>query len=165
MIIIMNIKQLKNNLDNVKRITPEVYKETMELSLPLFMLHKKLYENGEVLIHKKYSLTQSELDILCTLYYSTGDAFSMSPTELYEVMLFSSGGMTKVLKKLESKSLIVRVDNTLDKRSKIVKITELGKELTSKAIKEIVGFEDTYFSKLNEKEQYEFQRLLYKVLD
>ncbi|PHQ65076.1 MAG: MarR family transcriptional regulator [Sulfurimonas sp.] len=135
----------------------------MKLSVPFFVLHKKIYEKGENLISKEFNINQSELDVLSALYYM-GDNFMLSPTKLYEVMLFSSGGMTKLLKKLESRNFIRRVENNIDKRSKLVQITDLGIEITTNALKDIVSFEDEYFSKLNPKEQDTFQKLLYKML-
>lgn len=160
----MNIKQFETNLENVKKLTPEVFKETMNISVPFFILHKKIYEKGENLISNEFNINQNELDVLCSLYYMGGDTFILSPTELYDVMLFSSGGMTKLLKKLESRDFIRRVENTTDKRSKLVQITELGIEVTTKALKDIVSFEDEYFSKLNKKEQDTIQKLIYKML-
>jgi DNA-binding MarR family transcriptional regulator len=160
----MNIKQFKTNLENVKKYTPQVYKETMQLSIPFFLLHKVLFEKGDNLLKEEFSLNQSELDILAALYYMTKGSFTMSPTELYEVMFFSSGGMTKVLKKLESKNFIIRVDNETDKRSKLVKLTNKGKEITSNALKKIVAFEDRQFSKLNKEEQDLLKKLLFKII-
>jgi DNA-binding MarR family transcriptional regulator len=161
----MNLKQLDRNIENIKKLTPDVYNKSMQISLPLFVLHKKLYDRGEALLAQEYDLNQSELDIMGALYYMTDGTFTMSPTQLYDVMLFSSGGMTKVLKKLESKGLIVRVDNEHDKRSKLVSLSDKGKGVTVKAIKEIVSFEDEYFSKLSKEEQLDLKRLLYKILD
>ncbi|NOR58194.1 MAG: MarR family transcriptional regulator [Sulfurimonas sp.] len=135
----------------------------MKLSVPFFVLHKKIYEKGENLISQEFNINQSELDVLSALYYM-GDDFMLSPTKLYEVMLFSSGGMTKLLKKLESRNFIRRVENNIDKRSKLVQITDLGIEITTNALKDIVSFEDEYFSKLNQKEQDTFQKLVYKML-
>lgn len=160
----MNIKQFETNLRNVKSFSPEVYKESMKLSIPFFILHKTLYEQGNKLLKEEFSLNQSELDVLSALYYMTDGTFTMSPTHLYDVMLFSSGGMTKVLKKLESKSYIKRINNPQDKRSKLVVLTPKGKEATQNALKGVVNLEDKYFSKLDEKEQKLFRELLLKVL-
>ncbi len=161
----MNIKQFENNLENVKKLSPNVYKETMQLSVPFFLLHKKLYEEGNRLLNEEFSLNQSELDILASVYYMTDGSFTISPTELYEVMFFSSGGMTKVLKKLETKELIIRVDNKIDKRSKLVKLTAKGKDLTARALENIVKFEDKHFSKLENEEQKLFKKLLLKIFN
>lgn len=161
----MNIKQFESNLENVKKLTPQIFKDTMQLSVPFFMLHKKIYDDGEDLILKEFNINQSELDVLFSLYYEGGDDFTMSPTQLYDLMVFSSGGMTKLLKKLENKKFIIRIENKLDKRSNLVQITSLGIEITLKALKDILSFEDEYFSKLNKNEQAIFKKLIYKMLD
>ena len=44
-------------------------------------------------------------------------------------MLFSSGGLTKVLTRLEKEALIERCENPDDKRSKLVKLSQKGKLL------------------------------------
>ena len=161
----MNLKQFETNIENVKTQTPEIYKPSMLLSVPFFILHKKIYEIGENLISNECNINQSELDVLASLYYISDGSFTMSPTQLYDVMLFSSGGMTKLLKKLESKDLIIRVENEIDKRSKLVQITKSGIEITVKALKGIVSLEDEYFSRLDEKEQELFIKLIYKMLN
>lgn len=71
--------------------------------MPFFILHKKIFEGGNEILINKFGLNQTELDVLGALYYLGGDDFTLSPTKLYEKLLFSSGGMTKVLKKLEEK--------------------------------------------------------------
>ena len=161
----MNLKQLEQTLKNVKEFTPDIYRDTMLISLPFFMLHRKLYEQGEDMVLKECNINQSELDILTALYYISNESFTLSPTELYDTLLFSSGGMTKALKKLEAKKLIDRIDNKEDKRSKLVRITKLGEQLTKKALKDIVEYDDKYFSKLDKKEQETLENLLYKMMD
>jgi len=166
MIVSMNIKQLSsNNIDNLKKLTPDIYKPSLHMSIPFFAFHKILFEKGEDILSNSHNLTQSELDVLGALYYGGGEDFSLMPTELYEIMLFSSGGLTKVLKKLELKEYIKRFDSKEDKRVKIVQITKQGKEITQKALLEVISYEEQYFSKLDDNEQKEFSRLLYKMLD
>lgn len=160
----MNLKSFETNLENVKKLTPEVYKDSMNITIPFFILHRKIFEHGDDFLKKNFLLNQSELDILSTLYYKTENNFTMSPTNLYDVMFFSSGGMTKVLKKLETKGYIRRVDNILDKRSKLVQLTNLGKDITKKALKQIVELEDKYFAKLDKEEQKLLNKLLLKAL-
>ena len=79
-------------------------------------------------------------------------------------MVFSSGGMTKVLKKLEEKEYITRVDNQNDKRSKLVQLSKKGEILLNKALKDVVDLEKDFFSPLDEKEQKTLKELIYKVL-
>lgn len=162
----MDSKQLNIMcINKLKKLTPEIYRDEIHTTRPFFILSSILYNKGEEIISTKYQLNQTELDILASLHYSHRDDFSLTPTELYDIMLFSSGGMTKVLKKLETKKYIRRIDNNQDKRSKLVQITSLGKKITSQALKDIITFEASYFSKLNTDEQKQLVSLLYKILD
>lgn len=162
----MNIKKLQlDSIENIKHLAPKIYKESLKTSVPFYMLHKSLFEKGEEVLTKDFALSQSELDVLATLLFSNANDGTLTPTELYDIMIFSSGGMTKVLKKLELKGYISRIDNDKDKRSKLVKITPQGKSITTEALKTMIEFDDTYFSKLNQSEQKILQKLLYKMLD
>jgi len=161
----MNLKQFKTNITNVKNMSPEIYKETMKVSIPFFVLHNQLYSTGEEILSNDFNINQSELDVLSSLYYMSEGTSTLTPTQLYDVMLFSSGGMTKLLKKLETKDFIVRLDNEEDKRSKLVKITRKGIEVIVAALDKVVTYEDKYFSRLNVEEQELFRTLIYKMLD
>ena len=160
----MDKKHIEKIQEQYKKQSPEMYNESVELTLPFFILHKKIYEGGNEILTNNYKLNQTELDVLANLYYLGGENFSLTPTKLYEHMLFSSGGMTKVLKKLEEKKLIKRVDNPEDKRSKLVQITQEGKDITSNSLKEILSYEESIFSKLDEKERHTLKELLLKAL-
>jgi len=124
-----------------------------------------LFEKGEEILTKEFSLSQSELDVLAALYYGGGEEFTLTPTNLYDIMLFSSGGLTKVLKKLEEKEYIKRIDSNEDKRVKNVQITKSGIEITTKALDKVLSYEHSFFSKLDTNEQDEFKRLINKILD
>jgi len=160
----MDKKHIEKIQEQYKKQSPDMYNESVELTLPFFILHKKIYEGGNEILTNNYNLNQTELDVLANLYYLGGDDFSLTPTELYEQMLFSSGGMTKVLKKLEEKKLIRRVENPNDKRSKLVQITKEGKNITSNSLKEILSYEETMFSNLDKKERVILKDLLLKAL-
>ena len=159
----MNLTHLQNGIQNIKELTPEIYKDSISISASLFFLKNKMYDEGNNILSDVYNINQTHLDVLSTLYY-LGNNYTLSPTELYERMLFSSGGMTKVLKQLEEKKYIQRVENSEDKRSKLVQLSQLGKEITIKALGDILELEDTYYSKLNKEERKTLQALLEKIL-
>ncbi|QKJ22825.1 MarR family winged helix-turn-helix transcriptional regulator [Poseidonibacter lekithochrous] len=160
----MNLSHLKNGIQNIKENTPQIYKDSINISASLFFLKNTMYDEGNKILSDVYNMNQTHLDVLSTLYYLGDEQYTLSPTELYERMLFSSGGMTKVLKQLEEKEYIQRIENSVDKRSKLVQLSQLGKETTVKALGEILELEDTYYSKLNNEEQKNLQALLEKML-
>jgi len=160
----MDLNELNNSIIRHKNKSPQSYNDILYTAIPFYILHKKLTESLSLMQESKYSLSNAELDVLSSLKLVGDDTRTLSPTELYSTLVFSSGGMTKVLKKLEIKEYITRVDNIKDKRSKLVKLTKSGDELLSKALKDVVDLEKDFFSPLDDKEQKTFQKLIYKLL-
>ncbi|MAD42741.1 MAG: MarR family transcriptional regulator [Arcobacter sp.] len=128
------------------------------------MLYGKLLKDITFILEENFDISNSELDVLGSLKMSGGDEFTLSPTKLYERLLFSSGGMTKVLKKLEAKTFIQRVSNPKDKRSKLVKLTLKGEKILDISLKAVIEEENKVFSNLNEEDRKVFKNLLVKTL-
>lgn len=133
---------------------------TTGIALPLMLVNKVLTEKKEKIFAGKYALTSSEFEVLISLLALNK---RLTPTELYENMIFSSGGMTKILNKLESKKLIKRVDSQQDKRSRFVEITPKGVQLAKAAFKEAIAFHVKVFDVLDEDEKIFLEKILKKM--
>lgn len=83
----------------------------------------------------KFDLTLWEFDMLATLRRA-GTPYCLSPTELFSMLMVTSGTMTHRLKRLESRNLIKRVSNVDDARSMLVQLTKKGLELIDLAVEE-----------------------------
>jgi DNA-binding MarR family transcriptional regulator len=140
-------------------ITYEQY-EIFATALPITLLYKSMYNDAEQLIKEKYDLVHSHIDVLATLYFNDN---ALSPTELYDATVFSSGGMTKVLKKLEERNFITRKPAKEDKRSLLVCLTPLGSTFIEEAMDEIASQKKKLFGVLSQKEREELNQLLEKV--
>ncbi|MCZ7631319.1 MAG: MarR family transcriptional regulator [Microthrixaceae bacterium] len=71
---------------------------------------------------------QSDYAVLAALR-RVGPPYTLAPNELYTGLERSSGGMTKMLKRLADLGLVRRVNNPADKRSKLVRLTAAGKRV------------------------------------
>ncbi|MDF2178129.1 MarR family transcriptional regulator [Aliiglaciecola sp. CAU 1673] len=78
--------------------------------------------------HGHFGLKVGEFDVLATLRRA-GQPFSLTPSQLYQAMLLSSGAMTNRLDRLEKKGLIERKHSQEDRRSVHVCLTSQGKSL------------------------------------
>lgn len=96
------------------------------------LLEKKLESKFETL-----DLNLWEFDMLATLRRS-GAPYCLSPTELFSLLMVTSGTMTHRLKRLESRNLIERVSNVEDARSMLVQLTNQGLELIDVAVEQHV---------------------------
>ena len=83
--------------------------------------------------HAEFGLGQGEFDVLATLRRS-GEPFTLSPSQLYQSMMLSSGAMTSRLDRLENKGLIEREHSKEDRRAVHVSLTAEGKALIDKAL-------------------------------
>lgn len=160
----MKKDEFEKDIELLKKKAPDIYNDVVEVSSPLHRVYTEFNNINIEFLKEKHNLLMSELDIMSSLFYSGGEAYILSPSQLMQRLLFSSGGMTKALKKLESKNLICRLDNKEDGRSKLVQLTEEGVLTIQKGIKDIFLCESDYFSVLKEHEKKELSRLLLKCL-
>ncbi|GIU09631.1 transcriptional regulator, MarR family [Shewanella morhuae] len=96
----------------------------------------RLTKHIEVILlqcHAEFGLGQGEFDVLATLRRS-GEPFTLSPSQLYQSMMLSSGAMTSRLDRLENKGLIERAHSKEDRRGVHVSLTAEGKALIDKAL-------------------------------
>jgi len=131
------------------------------MSLPITLIQKTIYTHAEVFLKEKFDMIHSEVDVLAALY--TNDMV-LSPTQLYDLTIFSSGGMTKLLKRLEAKGFISRKPDEKDKRCMLVCLTKNGVETIKLVFSEISKECSSYFDVLDKKEKETLSALLKKVL-
>ena len=134
--------------------------EVFALSLPITLIHKNMFNDTEHFFKTNYDLLHSHIDVLASLYF---DGNSLSPTDLYDAIVFSSGGMTKVLKKLEERNLIKREASSNDKRSMLISLTQEGKDLIENCMIEVAKQKEKKFSILTQKEKEDLKNILSKI--
>jgi len=113
--------------DQNREYWPETTAGVSLIAPAIYRLHEHLSQLANTLF-TAYGLQSAEFEALCALRTSP-PPHQMTPTELYRKLLVSSGGMTKILVRLEDKGLIERPINPEDARSKRVALTASGKAL------------------------------------
>jgi DNA-binding MarR family transcriptional regulator len=152
----------KKYIDNFYNTTIKLKEyEVFALTLPITLLHKDMFNKNEQFFKTKYDLLHSHISVLASLYFNKN---ALSPTELYDATLFSSGGMTKVLKKLEDRNLIERIPSPNDKRSMLINLTKEGEVLIIECMEGLVESKEKLFSVLTQKEKKDLQNILAKVI-
>ena len=84
-----------------------------------------------------HDLSLSEFEVLSALR-STPEPHTLDPSALYDALLLSSGGVTKVLKALEARGLIARPESSGDRRRRPVTLTPAGRALAEVAMAEVM---------------------------
>jgi len=108
-------------------------------------------------------LQRGEFDVLATLRRS-GKPYMLSPTQLYEALMISSGGMTNRLDRLERAGLVERRPDPNDRRGKLIALTETGKRVVDDTIDRHVANEERLLAVLTEAEQEKLNDLLRKLI-
>ena len=159
--------KLKNNLREIELAMHENWPECVDASSLTLLKVTRLQELFKIEIDAcvaHYQLQHADFSVLATLRRSA-KPYCLSPTDLYKSMFFSSGGLTKVLTRLVQAGLIERLENPQDKRSKLVKLNEQGKQLVEKIMPELHKKDKALLKGLTQQEQVQLQALLQKTLD
>ena len=96
-----------------------------------------------------FDLSVWEFDMLATLRRA-GAPYCLSPTELFSMLMVTSGTMTHRLKRLETRNLVARVPNAQDARSNLVQLTDEGLALIERAVEAHVNNERAVLSALSD---------------
>jgi DNA-binding MarR family transcriptional regulator len=83
--------------------------------------------------YQRMGIGRGEFDVLATLRRS-GEPFSLSPKQLADTLMLTTGGMTGRLDKLEHAGLITRTPDPSDRRSLRAQLTPMGRELIDVAV-------------------------------
>ncbi|KAA3644768.1 MAG: MarR family transcriptional regulator [Chloroflexi bacterium] len=113
--------------------------------------------------YSKFDLNGGEFDVLASLRRS-GHPYQLTPTELFNSLMLSSGAMTNRLDRLEDAGLIKRNPNPTDRRGLLVTLTEQGIEVMDRAYPAHIANEDQILSSLTLNEREILTDLLRKML-
>ncbi|PNV82358.1 MAG: MarR family transcriptional regulator [Sulfurimonas sp.] len=159
----MKKSKINNNLitNFYEKVESKELSEVFMMTFPIALIHRTIFSHAEVFLKEKFDLLNSEVDVLASLYTHNK---VLTPTQLYDLTIFSSGGMTKVLKRLQDRGLVYREEDKRDKRCMLVCLSESGEELVKKALSEISKECNKYFEIFDPKERELFGTLLKKIL-
>ncbi|GEM77474.1 MarR family winged helix-turn-helix transcriptional regulator [Vibrio sagamiensis] len=106
---------------------------------------------------KKHSLSSVEFDILATLRRFNEP---MTPTELYQTLMLSSGAMSTRIEKLVQRGFIERIASSEDRRSCRVVLTPEGSIHINKALEDHVVNEKKMLEPLSNEQCEQLSQLL-----
>jgi DNA-binding MarR family transcriptional regulator len=111
----------------------------------------------------QFGLQTGEFDVIAALRRA-GEPYQLTPTELYEALMLSSGAMTSRLDRLERSGLIERRASAKDRRSVDVCLTQKGAELIDEILPHHIANEQDVLKALSVREREQLDRLLDKLI-
>ena len=137
---------------------PKAYDESQPAILRLLRTYDMFSrESGELM--SSQGLQSAEFDVLAALRRQS-PPHCVSPTQLCSALFISSGGLTKVLKRLETAGWIERPANPNDGRSQLVQLSEAGKKKAEDTMTLLCNLHRKWLAPLSEDETAQFDRLL-----
>lgn len=127
----------------------------------------KYWQRGKHKILDEFSLTTSQLELLGAIYHMSSHNIEATQIILSQETDIDPMTTSTTLRNLERKGLIRRYESTTDTRARIVKLTDLGKDLFEKAVVKLKNEQDRLFGSmdLNLNELRTQLSLLLKELD
>jgi DNA-binding MarR family transcriptional regulator len=156
-------------IDGIQKIINQWKRERPDLDSSGFAVVGRIMSLAGIL-NKRISkvLEQVDLnlwafDVLATLRRQ-GDPFQLTPTELSQATMLTSGAMTNRLDRLEEAGLLKREHNREDRRGIIVVLTDKGKDLVDRAVALRFEAAKEEVLALTDKEQSDVIELLSKMI-
>ena len=162
-------KDTKTSEDHVDRLRRQWSKELPDLDTePMAILGRALRLTNMIrpsieATFSGYGLDRGEFDVIATLRRS-GPPYRLTPTEMYSLLMISSGGLTHRLVRLEKAGLIRREPSPDDGRSMLVALTDVGIALAEKAFRKDMASEAKFLEPLSAKEREMLAALLRKLI-
>ncbi|WP_338441275.1 MarR family transcriptional regulator [Synechococcus elongatus IITB4] len=111
-------------LEQWQQELPQVNVAPLAVTGRLLRIARLLEKQRETLL-AKYGLSVWSFDVLATLRRQ-GSPYQLKPTDLYSLLMLSSGAMTNRIDRLEQDGIVVRSRDGSDRRSVIVQLTPKG---------------------------------------
>jgi DNA-binding MarR family transcriptional regulator len=148
--------------DQWERERPDLDTSGLEVLWRISFLHKDLKRSIDKRL-AKVELPNWAFDVLASLRRQ-GVPYTMSPSELCEAAMLTSGAMTNRLDRLEDGGLVERHPDPDDRRSLAVQLTEKGKARIDEALKIRFEHANKVLSSLGESERGQLVDLLRKLI-
>lgn len=105
-----------------------------------------------------YKLTIGEFDVLAALLREPNQ--TLTPKQIQDLVLISSGGLTNRINKLEKKGMVQRILNPEDRRSWLINLLPKGENLIKKVVPSHLSIETRAIKDLSFKEYQQLRDLL-----
>lgn len=144
-----------------RRERPDVDTEGMAIlgrARRITLLLRSRIEN----VFRRFGCDAGEFDVLASLRRA-GSPFRLRPTDIYQALMISSGGLTDRLTRLERQGLVARTRSGEDGRSVLVELTCTGRALIDAAFEADMNLEREILAPLLPAERKTLAHLLEKL--
>jgi DNA-binding MarR family transcriptional regulator len=154
--------RIDEHVEAAVREFPEIDSSVEAIVSRIEKLSRYLNKSGTDSLNR-HDLTDGEYKVLVKLRLA-GEPYRLSPTELSNELMLSSGAMTNRLDRLEERGLVARRPEPRDRRSILVELTDRGAQVLASSVREQAANEIRLVGALDPKERERLNDLLRKLL-
>lgn len=144
-----------------KRENPNLRADAMQVVGRIIRLGRA-YQDAVSTLLRPHGLSYSDFDVIATLR-RCGHPYALTPTQLQQSVLLTSGAMTACLRRLELRGFITRSGDAEDGRRSAAKLTKKGQNLVDKLIAHRFALAETALADLDEKQVVALTALLREI--
>ena len=119
-------------IEQWRDVLPQLDVSPMEIIARIFRLSRMLEREADAL-YADFGLNRALFGVLAALRRA-GPPYQLSPTDLYNSLLITSGAVTNRLERLTAAGLVKRVPDPKDGRSLLVALTPKGRRLIERVL-------------------------------
>lgn len=155
--------------DEVARIVAEWRQERPELDVSALEVLSRVtrlarhLDRARKSAFAKHGLETWSFDVLAGLR-RTGAPYELSPGQLLQQTLVTSGTMTNRIDRLQELGLVERRPEPTDGRGILVRLTPAGKEVVDAALDDLIASEESLLGQLSKSERLQLAQMLCTVL-
>ncbi|MBD1848508.1 MarR family transcriptional regulator [Leptolyngbya sp. FACHB-711] len=158
----MKHDRIDDILEQWQRESPQLDVSALAVTGRVMRIARLLEKHRESVL-AEYGLNVWSFDMLATLRRQ-GPPYQLKPTDLYELLMLSSGAMTNRIDRLEQDGVVVRIRDPEDRRSVSVQLTSKGIELTDTVMPVLFGREKQFLEQFTKMEAQMLTKLLRQFL-
>ncbi|HSO66031.1 MAG TPA: MarR family transcriptional regulator [Ornithinibacter sp.] len=152
-------------MDHVATVVEQWRAERPDLDVSPLLVIGRLHRVAQALtpelveVYARHGLGEGDFDVLATLRRQ-GHPYALTPTELVERTMVTSGAVSKRVDRLADRGLVVRRPRHSDRRSVVVVLTARGRRVIDAAMEEHVANEARLLEGLGPEERAALAALL-----
>lgn len=155
--------------DYVDSILDQWARERPDLDMSPIGIVGRVYRLSRIIEHRLgstfdfFEISRGSFDVLAALRRA-GPPHRLSPTELHNSLLITSGAMTNRIDRLEEGGLVMRQPSPEDRRGLLVGLTASGKRLVDAVTTDMAKAEHDLLTALEPGEQQQLANLMKTIL-
>lgn len=149
-------------VEDWSRERPDLDIAHKQIVYAIFVLRSLFSRNADEIL-SEWKLNFTSYGVIATLR-RRGEPYEMAPTDISEVLGLTTGGLSNMLRRLETLGYVRRIPNKADRRGVWVRLTANGRRVVDDAATVLTASEARHLQTLSQRDQEHLYRSLRSLI-